>query len=150
MQRELNWINNFEYAKKPQILPVVFTKEEARKILLHLDAKGHKDLVTMLPISVKEQLTRHIDKVKPIHANDMKEGFGRVSLPYAIERKYTNAAIELGWQYVFPASKRTKHPITGIEVRHHIDESVLQKSVKNAIRRAGIHKQASCYTFRYQ
>ena len=188
LKHELEYISNFEFARKPQRLPVVFTKAEAREILLFLegrdwimasllygsglrlmecvrlrvkdidfnynqvlvrDGKGHKDRVTMLPVSVKEQLTRHIDKVKLIHADDLKEGLGRVSLPYAIERKYTNAAIEWGWQYVFPASKRTMHPVTGIEVRHHIDESVLQKSVKNAIRRAGIFKHASCHTFRH-
>ena len=34
-------------------------------------------------------------------------------------------------------------------MKHHIDESILQRAVKDAIRSAGIHKQASCHTFRH-
>ena len=33
--------------------------------------------------------------------------------------------------------------------RHHLDETVLQKAVKNAVRAAGIRKRASCHTFRH-
>jgi|SRR5438874_10093448 len=35
------------------------------------------------------------------------------------------------------------------EQRHHIDERILQRAVKQAIREAGIHKPASCHTFRH-
>ena len=33
--------------------------------------------------------------------------------------------------------------------RQHIDESVLQRAVKDVIQSAGINKQASCHTFRH-
>ena len=52
-------------------------------------------------------------------------------------------------QYVFPASQLSADPRTGIRRRHHIDPTVLQKSVKEAIRRAGITRHAGCHTFRH-
>lgn len=72
-----------------------------------------------------------------------------VYLPYALERKYPNANKEWGWQYVFPATKISTDPRTGIRRRHHIYETVLQKAVKQAIRKVEITKQASCHTFRH-
>lgn len=103
----------------------------------------------MLPISPKEPLQRHLEKVKGIHEEDLKAGFGRVYLPFALKRKYPNAEREWGWQYVFPSSKRSEDPRTGIVRRHHIDKSVLQRSVKAAIRAANITKPGSCHTFRH-
>lgn len=55
----------------------------------------------------------------------------------------------MGWQYVFPATRISTDPRTGIRRRHHIYETVLQKAVKKAIIKTGIAKQASCHTFRH-
>lgn len=79
----------------------------------------------------------------------MKEGFGSVYLPYALERKYPNASKDWIWQYVFPANQISTDPRTGTKRRHHLFETVLQKAVKNAIRKAGITKQAGCHTLRH-
>jgi len=113
------------------------------------DGKGQKDRVTMLPVSIKEPLKRHLEKVKAHHEADLKAGFGRVYLPFALKRKHPNADRDWGWQYVFPATKRSQDPRSGIAMRHHIDESVLQRAVKAAIRTAGITKYGSCHTFRH-
>ena len=90
-----------------------------------------------------------MEKVKAIHETDLKAGFGRVHLPFALKKKYPNADREWGWQYVFPASKRYKDPRTGIVTRFHMHESVLQRSVRGAIRAAGITKHGNCHTFRH-
>ena len=37
---------------------------------------------------------------------------------------------------------------TSVQGRHHVHESVLQRAAKEAIRRAGITKLASCHTLR--
>ena len=66
-----------------------------------------------------------------------------------LQRKYPNASKEWGWQYVFPASSRYQNPDTGEQGRHHIHETAIQKSVKTAIKKAGIPKHASCHTFRH-
>jgi integrase len=70
-------------------------------------------------------------------------------LPFALEKKYPNAVKEWKWQYVFPAPKRSIDPRSKIERRHHLDPSVLQKAVKEAMRAAKIANHGSCHTFRH-
>jgi integron integrase len=112
------------------------------------DGKGAQDRVTMLPCSLVEPLQRHLAKVKLLHEEDLLAGYGEVYLPYAFARKDANAGKSWSWQYVFPAVKRSLDPRSGIERRHHVSETVLQKAVKEAIRRAGIQKRGSCHTLR--
>jgi len=111
--------------------------------------KGEKDRVTMLPISLKEPLRKHMLTVKLIHQTDLKQGLGEVHLPYALARKYSGASRQWGWQYLFPAGEITKDPRTNKLRRHHIHESKVQRAVKNAIRTARIVKRGSCHTLRH-
>lgn len=108
------------------------------------DGKGEQDRVTVLPQAVHETLQRHLAKVKLMHEEDLAEGYGDVYLPYALARKYPQAGTSWVWQYVFPVSKRSIDPRAGLERRHHVSESGLQKAVKDAIRQAGIQKRGSC------
>jgi integrase len=96
--------------------------------LIVRDGKGRKDRVTVLADRVSFDLGRHIEEVRRLHERDVRDGYGRVSLPYALRRKYPNADHEIGWQHVFPASRLCVDPYTSLKVRHHIDESVLQRS----------------------
>ncbi len=117
------------------------------------DGKGGRDRRTMVPVFLVEALQKQIALVAELHREDLSAGAGEVNLPGALARKYPNAGRELGWQYLFPAARRTsaRDPITGRtwEQRHHVDESVLQRAVKQAVREAGINKPASCHTFRH-
>lgn len=113
------------------------------------EGKGEKDRVTMLPQSLKGPLRQHLAEVKLLHEADLRDGFGAVYLPYALEVKYPNAAKEWGWQYVFPARRRSVDPRSGKVRRHHLDERELQRAVKAAIHQAGIHKPGSCHTLRH-
>jgi integron integrase len=111
--------------------------------------KGDKDRVTMLANTLVAPLQQHLLHVKALHAQDTREGYGAVYLPYALERKYPQANKEWGWQYVFPAKKRSVDPRSGQVRRHHLDEKVLQRAVARAVRAAGLTKPASCHTFRH-
>jgi integron integrase len=111
--------------------------------------KGGKDRRTMLPGKLREALRRQREEVRVLHARDLAEGFGEVYLPHLLARKYPNAARELAWQYLFPATRRSKDPLDGRERRHHIDEKLLQRAVKRAVQAAGIDKPASCHTLRH-
>jgi integron integrase len=121
----------------------------SRKEILIRDGKGAKDRVTMLPESLKAPLQEHLKAVKTIHECDVADGWGRVSLPDAIGRKYPNAPREWRWQWVFPQENRWKNPKTGEEGRHHVDESLVQKAVRQAVTSAGLTKRATCHTFRH-
>jgi len=76
-------------------------------------------------------------------------GYGAVYLPYALEKKYPNAAKDWGWQYVFPSRNLSVDPRSGVTRRHHVDEKSLQRAVKRAAQQAGIAKPATPHTFRH-
>jgi integron integrase len=113
------------------------------------DGKGGKDRVTMLPKALYKPLQAHLINVRRIWEKDLSEGHGRVLLPDALERKYPRAATEWRWQWVFPQQHRWVDRRTGRQGRHHVDESILQKAVRNAVKQAGIVKRASCHSFRH-
>jgi integron integrase len=119
-----------------------------RQIIVR-DGKGEKDRRTILPQPLTEPLRHHLARIRLQHEADVRLGCGRVYLPYALERKYPNAAAEWLWQYVFPASKLSIDPRTGERRRHHASEDALQKAVKRAIQQAGVEKRASCHTLRH-
>lgn len=111
--------------------------------------KGERDRVTMLPAAVKADLARHLEAVRRQYDQDLRRGAGWVELPGALMRKYPHAGREWGWQWVFPATRIYVDRVTGQRRRHHLHETVLQRAVKEAARRAGIAKRATCHTFRH-
>jgi site-specific recombinase XerC len=88
-------------------------------------------------------------RVRARHQRDLERGLGSVALPLAIARRYPRAASEWAWQWVFPATRFYVDRDTGVRRRHHLHESVLQRAVREAVRRAGVAKLASCHTLRH-
>jgi integron integrase len=117
--------------------------------ILIRDGKGEKDRITTLPRRLIDSLQTQLQKVRQLHVRDLREGFGEVHLPYALARKYPRAGFEWDWQYVFPSKNRSADPEDGVIRRHHLDESVLQRAVKGAVRASGISKPVHCHTFRH-
>lgn len=111
--------------------------------------KGAKDRATMLPNSLEEQLRRQIRKAREV--TEMHNGVVPVSvtMPGALERKLPGASLEWAWQYVFPARGTCVNPETGEVKRHHLHESAVQRAVKEALRKSGIPKRATCHTLRH-
>lgn len=121
----------------------------ARKEILVRDGKGFKDRVTMLPVALVEPLRAHLERVCELHRQDIAEGFGAVYLPYALARKYPNAAREWIWQYIFPSAKRSVDPRSGETRRHHVQDQALQRAIKQAVRDADLSKPATPHTLRH-
>ena len=128
-----------------RILDVDFNYQQ----ILIRNAKGGKDRVVPIPEILTDELKLQLEKVKLLHNEDMSEGFGGVYLPDALARKYPNAEKEFRWQYVFPASKISSDPRTGIVRRHHIHENSLQKYIKKAADETGIDKKVNCHALRH-
>jgi integron integrase len=120
----------------------------SRQIIVR-DGKGEDDRLTILPDSLIPDLQLHLQTVALIHQKDLKAGYGEVYLPYALARKYPQAAREWIWQYLFPALSASLDPVSKKTMRHHADPSVLQKAVRQAARAAGIDKPVSPHTFRH-
>ena len=113
------------------------------------DGKGSKDRITMLPESLHKPLQAQLADARAIHRQDLEMGAGAVALPEALARKYRSAAREWAWQWVFPATRTYVDRLSGQRRRHHLHETVVQREVRGAAIRAGIHRRATCHTLRH-
>ncbi len=113
------------------------------------DGKGAQDRVTVLPAIAKAALAQHLQRVKRQHEADLARGAGWVELPWALARTYPSAGREWPWQWVFPATRIYVDRATGQRRRHHRHETVAQRAVTEAVRRARLAKRATCHTFRH-
>jgi integron integrase len=121
---------------------------EANQIIVRR-GKGGSDRITMLPQILRAPLRKHLEHMRRVHERDLSSGFGKAPLPSAVDRKYPGAATEWRWQFIFPQANRWTNPSTGEQGRHHIDESLIQKKFKRAVREAMLVKRASCHTLRH-
>lgn len=98
-----------------------------------------------------EPLCRHLQRVKAMHDMDLALGLGEAPLPRALAGKYPKVGYLWAWQFVFPSAKHCRDPYTGRTVRYHVHEKTktLQRTVKEAARRARIGKPVGCHTFRH-
>ena len=188
LQTELPWLENVASAKRPARLPVVLTRDEARRVLVETqgttglvlrllygtgmrvleclrlrvkdveftrleivvrEGKGFRDRVTMLPASLVADLKTHLHGVRVLHERDLRNGYGRVYLPYALDRKYPGAATNWGWQYIFPSPQLSEDPRGEITRRHHASPESVQRALRDALRRAGVAKPATPHTLRH-
>ncbi len=113
------------------------------------ESKSPKDRTLPLPVSVKDELWMQVEKVKAMHQEDLRQGYGSVELPHRLAKKYPNAPYETKWQYLFPMRKVSRDPRSGIIRRHHVLEATLGRNIRNAAKRAGIEKKISSHIFRH-
>ena len=113
------------------------------------DGKGNKERVVPLPAKLILPLKDHLSEVKKQHADDIDQGFGKVYMPHGLIKKYGKSAGLWVWQYVFPSYKLSVDPSSGIVRRHHINESTIQRSIRNLSRKLDICKRVTCHVFRH-
>lgn len=121
---------------------------ERRSITVR-EGKGRKDRITILPECTIEELEYKVRQSLHFHSLDVEEGFSSVEMPYALEKKYPNQEYNQHWKYIFAAPKRGVDPRSGLERRHHLHPSVLEKQLRQAVRASGVLKKVSCHTFRH-
>ena len=128
-----------------RILDLDFDRNEI--IIRH--GKGDKDRHVMIPQKLIPELKTHIEKVRQIHNQDLADGWGSVVMPGALAGKFPDGSKEFKWQWLFPQKNRWTNAQTGQQGRWHLDESLMQRAVKQAVLEAGVNKNASCHTFRH-
>lgn len=121
----------------------------ARQQITIRRGKGANDRVSILPNGVSKALREHLLQVQELHERDLAAGGGRTVLPEALERKYPNAPGEWKWQWVFPATRTYFDEKSGLQRRHHLHETVLQRAVHEAAKQAQLSKPVSCHTLRH-
>jgi integron integrase len=114
------------------------------------NGKGGKHRTVTLAKELKEGLELQIRRVENYLSRDlMNPIYNGVWLPHALRYKYLSASKSMDWQYLFPSDRLSGDPEDNQMRRHHIDESGLQKAIKNAAQKAGIRKQVSAHTLRH-
>jgi integron integrase len=118
-------------------------------IVIVRSGKGDKDRRTVLPESLRAELSDQISSVRKVYDADRQAGAAGIYLPGALERKYPNAGKEWPWFWLFPAETLSVDPRTSVLRRHHVYHASLQRAFKSAVVQAGITKQASVHTLRH-
>ena len=113
------------------------------------DGKGRKDRYALFPERMQPHVRRIMGKVVELHRSDRARGGGWAALPGALHVKIPEAGWEVGWQFLFPARKTTRDPVTGRIGRYHLHESAVQRAMKRAVKESGILKPATCHTLRH-
>jgi hypothetical protein len=94
-------------------------------------------------------LAKHIERLRVLAQEDVRNRVAGVWLPDALARKYPNAGREWAWPWLFPARKLSVDPRSGIRRRHHVYEKGLQRAVRGATLASGVPKRVTCHTFRH-
>jgi integrase len=98
--------------------------------LLHIRAaKGDKDRMVPMPVSLRENLKAHLERLKELHAKDILIGYGEVHMPEALDRKYPNASKQLGWQWFFPMAKPSVAPRSGKVIQELLGHNSLETTM---------------------
>lgn len=118
-------------------------------IIIIRAGKGEKDRIVPMPKLLTPPLKEQAERVRLIHNKDIKNGNGKVYMPYALSDKYPNAQKEFRWQYLFPSKSISKDPRSGNYFRHHIFGDTISKHIKKAVDLCGVNKKASAHTFRH-
>lgn len=120
---------------------------DRREIVIR-SGKGGKDRRTPLAEACVAVLTRTLKERRSEHEHDRRTGVRTTGIPESLVRKYPSADLDWRWQYVFAARRRFRDPAGGLR-RHHLHESVMQRSFRAALEAAGIHKRATCHSLRH-
>ena len=112
-------------------------------------SKGNKDRTSLFPKILHTSMQAQLEKVERLHEKDLLNGFGEVSLPNALARKYPNAGKSIGWQYVFPSTTLSTDPRNGLVQRYHVHISSIRKSISLAKAKANIKKRITTHVFRH-
>jgi len=111
--------------------------------------KGNKDRITLLPDCLGSPLQSQLAQVESLHKSDIEAGYGEVELPFALDRKYPDAGREWKWQYVFPATRRSVDPLTGVIRRHHWYDTNVSRAIRQSVFTSRINKHVGVHTLRH-
>jgi len=113
------------------------------------DGKGNKDRVVTLPVSLMQELLKHVDRVRQIYDQDRRSEAAGVWLPGALESKTPSAGKSWPWFWLFPAEKLSTDPRGAARRRHHAHEQRVGRALVKAAQRANVAKKVTAHTLRH-
>ncbi|PHS56623.1 MAG: integrase [Sulfurimonas sp.] len=113
------------------------------------DSKSLKDRTIPLPQKLKSKLLEQVALVDNLHKQDLKDGYGSVYIPYALDKKYPRSKLETKWQFLFPMKSISTDPRTKEKRRHHVIAQTLGRNIKIASQKANLNKRVTSHIFRH-
>lgn len=110
--------------------------------------KGDKDRIVMLPQALRGRLGEQCRRVRAMHQRDLRHGGGNVQLPDPLANKVPYTECDWRWQFAFP-SATVRRDQAGRGFRWFAHPGVLDRTICNAARRAGLSKRVTAHTFRH-
>jgi integrase len=120
LEMDVGKIEQVARARVPTRVPVVLSRDEVAAVMKHLTGRVWIIVVLLYGAGLR------IDECLELRVKDID--FDRVVLPFALDRKYPNAATDWAWQFVFPASRMCRDARWGPPSRYHLHETVVQKA----------------------
>ena len=113
------------------------------------EGKGDKDRMLSLPERVRDSVEAQIERNRLLHASDRRAGTPGVMVPNALEKKDPKMGERWEWFWLFPASRLSVDPRSGLERRHHAHEKTLGRQLSSATRLARIDKKVTAHALRH-
>jgi integron integrase len=121
----------------------------AHQTIIVRDGKGGKDRPVMLPDRLMQPLRQQLERCRLLHQADLSAGLPGVWLPHALATKYPRHGQTWGWQWVFPADSPSECPRTGVQRRHHLQDTTFQRAFRKAVMLTKLAKPATPHTLRH-
>lgn len=122
----------------------------AESQLIIRDAKGAKDRRVPIPCCLMAPLRRQLARARQVWEWDRAHhpAVG-VPLPNRLAKKYPSAPRQWTWFWLFPAPGHCDHPRTGERVRYHLLDVNIQRAVKTAAIKTGLHGLVTPHCLRH-
>jgi integron integrase len=120
-----------------------------RQEVLIRNGQSEVQRTSILPPALIEPLRNHLITVRQMHRVDLDQGWGRVQLPDDVNPDQQWLSTSWDWQWLFPQRRRWLNRLTGQQGRHHLNPSVVQRALKQALLHCDIQRPAGCQTLRH-
>jgi len=141
LQIDLPYIDDIERAKKPERLPVVFSRSEVKQILAHLDGIDH------LIVSLLYGSGMCLMEGLRLRVKDLDFDYGQITVRDGKGKKDRQTMLPKSLQAPLQLQLQKAKQMHDLDLS--MGYGTVELPVKQAMHRAGVFKHGGCHTFRH-